>query len=105
MNFRALLLTILLASCGGAALAAGDFTDGYFGALSIGGRPYIFEVSWIAGGVAAANTALAAINAIRIQKRHRSHTYASRGSGTRCSTVRPLVFGEERCGESLLVGR
>jgi hypothetical protein len=47
--------------------AGGEFTDGYVGALSIGGRPYVFEVSWIAGGEAAANTALAAIKTIRIQ--------------------------------------
>jgi hypothetical protein len=47
--------------------AGGDFTDTYIGALSIGGQPYLFEVSWIAGGEAAANTALAAIKTIRIQ--------------------------------------
>lgn len=47
--------------------AGGDFTDSYVGALSIGGRPYIFEVSWIAGGESAANTALAAVKTIRIK--------------------------------------
>ena len=47
--------------------AGGDFTDTYIGALSIGGKPYLFEVSWVAGGEAPANTALAAIKTIRIQ--------------------------------------
>ena len=47
--------------------AGGDFSDTYIGALSIGGRPYLFEVSWIAGGETAANAALAAIKTIRIQ--------------------------------------
>lgn len=47
--------------------AGGDFTDGYVGALSIGGRPYLFEVSWISGGETAANTALAAVKTIRIK--------------------------------------
>jgi len=47
--------------------AGGDFTDTYIGALSIDGRPYLFEVSWIAGGESAANVALAAIKTIRIR--------------------------------------
>jgi hypothetical protein len=47
--------------------AGGDFTETYIGALSIGGRPYLFEVSWIAGGESAASSALAAIKTIRIQ--------------------------------------
>ena len=47
--------------------AGGDFTDTYLGALSIGGKAYLFEVSWIKGGETAANTALAAIKTIRIQ--------------------------------------
>lgn len=49
------------------AKAGGEYTDGYIGALSVGGRPYIFEVSWIAGSEAAANTALAAIKTIRVK--------------------------------------
>lgn len=47
--------------------AGGDFKNGYVGALSIGGRPYLFEVLWNAGGEAAANKALGAIKTIRIQ--------------------------------------
>jgi hypothetical protein len=47
--------------------AGGDFTDTWLGALSIGTRPYLFEVSWIKGGEAGANTALSAIKTIRIQ--------------------------------------
>jgi hypothetical protein len=47
--------------------AGGDFSDGYVGALSIGGRPYLFEVSWIPGNEAAANTALAAVKTVRIK--------------------------------------
>lgn len=47
--------------------AGGDFTDAFLGALSIGGRPYLFEVSWISGGEAAANNALAAVKTIRIK--------------------------------------
>jgi hypothetical protein len=47
--------------------AGGEWTDSYIGALSVGDRPYLFEVSWIQGGEAAANTALAAIKTIRIK--------------------------------------
>jgi hypothetical protein len=47
--------------------AGGDFSDTYIGALSIGGRPYLFEVSWVTGGETAANSALAAIKTIRIR--------------------------------------
>jgi hypothetical protein len=46
--------------------SGGEFTDAYVGALSIGGNPYLFEVSWISGGESAANTALAAVKTIRI---------------------------------------
>jgi hypothetical protein len=46
--------------------AGGDFTDTWLGAVSIGDRPYLFEVSWIKGGEASANIALAAIKTIRI---------------------------------------
>jgi hypothetical protein len=47
--------------------AGGLFTDAYLGALSIGDRPYLFEVSWIQGGESAANAALAAVKTIRIR--------------------------------------
>ena len=47
--------------------AGGEWTDSYIGALSVGDRPYLFEVAWIAGSEAAANTALAAIKTIRIK--------------------------------------
>jgi hypothetical protein len=47
--------------------SGGDFTDGYVGAINVGSRPYVFEVSWISGGEAAANKGLAAIKTLRIR--------------------------------------
>jgi hypothetical protein len=44
-----------------------DFADGYIGAISIGGRPYVFEVLWNAGGEKPANAALNALRTVRIQ--------------------------------------
>ena len=45
----------------------GDYTDGYTGALSIGAKPYLFEVVWTKGGESAANTALASLKTVRIK--------------------------------------
>jgi hypothetical protein len=45
----------------------GEFTDGYVGAMNVGSRPYLFEVTWIKGGEAAAARALAAIKTIRVK--------------------------------------
>lgn len=44
-----------------------DYSDGYVGAISIGGRPYVFEVLWNAGGEKPAGVALAALRSVRIQ--------------------------------------
>jgi hypothetical protein len=43
------------------------FTDGYTGAVSLGSRPYLFEVVWNPGSEADANAALAALKTIRKQ--------------------------------------
>ena len=45
----------------------GAYTDGYTGALSIGARPYLFEVVWNKGGETAANTSLASLKTVRIK--------------------------------------
>jgi hypothetical protein len=47
--------------------ADGEFTDGYVGAVNVGSRPYLFEVSWIKAGETAATRALAAIRTVRIK--------------------------------------
>jgi hypothetical protein len=44
-----------------------DYSDGYVGAISIGGRPYVFEVLWNAGGEKPASAALNALRSLRIQ--------------------------------------
>jgi hypothetical protein len=44
-----------------------DYSDGYVGAISIGGRPYVFEVLWNAGGEKPASAALTALRSVRIQ--------------------------------------
>jgi hypothetical protein len=44
-----------------------DYADGYVGAISIGGRPYVFEVLWNAGGEKPATAALNALRTLRIQ--------------------------------------
>lgn len=45
----------------------GDFTDGYVGAMNVGSRPYLFEVSWIKVGEAAGSKALAAVKTLRVK--------------------------------------
>lgn len=45
----------------------GDYAEGFTGAVSIGGRPYLFEVLWNKGGEAAGSSALAAIKGLSIQ--------------------------------------
>jgi len=45
----------------------GEFSFIYAGPLSIGTRPYVFQILWNAGGEAAANNALAALRTVRIQ--------------------------------------
>ena len=45
----------------------GEFSFIYAGPLSIGMRPYVFQILWNAGGEAAANNALAALKTVRIQ--------------------------------------
>lgn len=44
-----------------------DYANGYFGALSVSGRAYVFEVLWNAGGEKSAEAALAAMRTLRIQ--------------------------------------
>jgi hypothetical protein len=44
-----------------------DYAHGYVGALSVGGRPYVFEVLWNAGGEKNAESALVAMRTLRIQ--------------------------------------
>jgi hypothetical protein len=44
-----------------------DYANGYFGALSVSGRPYVFEVLWNAGGEKSAEAALASMRTLRIQ--------------------------------------
>jgi hypothetical protein len=44
-----------------------DYSDGYVGAISIAGRPYVFEVLWNAGGEKPAGVALNALRSVRIQ--------------------------------------
>ena len=44
-----------------------DYANGYVGALSVGGQPYVFEVLWNAGGEKPAESALAALRTLRIQ--------------------------------------
>lgn len=43
------------------------FSDGYTGALNIGGKPFLFEVVWNAGAEADANAALAAMKTLRLR--------------------------------------
>jgi hypothetical protein len=45
----------------------GEFTDTYVGAVTHGGKPWLFEIVWMAGDESAANAALAAIKTMRIQ--------------------------------------
>jgi hypothetical protein len=44
-----------------------NYSDGYVGAISVGGRPYVFEVLWNTGGEKPAEAALAAMRSVRIQ--------------------------------------
>jgi hypothetical protein len=46
---------------------APDYANGYFGALSVSGRAYVFEVLWNTGGEKGAEAALAAMRTLRIQ--------------------------------------
>lgn len=45
----------------------GEFAFIYAGSLSIGSRPYVFQILWNTGGDAAADAALAALKSVRIQ--------------------------------------
>ncbi len=44
-----------------------NYSNGYVGALSVGGRPYLFEVLWNTGGEKSAEAALAVMRTVRIQ--------------------------------------
>lgn len=48
-------------------LQGGDYAEGFTGALSIGGRPYLFEALWNKGGEAAGNAALTSLKGLSIQ--------------------------------------
>lgn len=48
-------------------LQGGDYAEGYTGALTISGRPYLFEVLWNASGEPAGNVALSAMKGLSIQ--------------------------------------
>ncbi len=41
------------------------YSDGYTGAVSLGAKPYLFEVTWNTGGEAEANAAFAALKTLR----------------------------------------
>jgi hypothetical protein len=45
----------------------GDFTDTYVGAVTHGGKPWLFEIVWVSGGEQPAQAALAAVRTMRIQ--------------------------------------
>jgi hypothetical protein len=42
------------------------YSDGFMGAMSLGGKPYLFEVTWNAGGEADAKNALDALKSLRL---------------------------------------
>lgn len=44
-----------------------NYSNGYIGAISVGDRPYLFEVLWNSGGEKTAEAALAAMRTVRIQ--------------------------------------
>jgi hypothetical protein len=43
------------------------FTDGYTGALNVGGKPFLFQVVWNPGSEPDANAALAAMKTLRLR--------------------------------------
>ncbi|MBC8026768.1 MAG: hypothetical protein H7Y89_12305 [Steroidobacteraceae bacterium] len=46
---------------------APNYSHGYVGAISVGGRPYLFEVLWNSGAEKTAEAALAAMRSVRVQ--------------------------------------
>jgi hypothetical protein len=45
----------------------GDYTDTFVGAVTHGGKPWLFEIVWVSGGEESAQAALAAVRTMRIQ--------------------------------------
>lgn len=42
------------------------YADGYTGAITVGSKPYLFEITWNKGGEADANAALAVMKTLRV---------------------------------------